>query len=149
MVGKSGSGSACSATETSGANPAAANAAVASSVPTPCSAVCTARADRDAIGIALRNVIENALLYGANNTPVEVWVDAAHSIHVANEGAVVETSKLAKLTQRFQRGGDGADGSGLGLAIADTIMQQSGGGLSLHSPAIGRDGGFEAVLHLG
>jgi two-component system OmpR family sensor kinase len=109
----------------------------------------TARADRDAIGIALRNVIENALLYGANNTPVEVWVDAAHSIHVANEGAVVETSKLAKLTQRFQRGDDGADGSGLGLAIADTIMQQSGGGLSLHSPAIGRDGGFEAVLHLG
>ncbi len=108
----------------------------------------TARTDRDAIGIALRNVIENALLYGAKNRPIEIWVDQARSIHVANEATVIETSRLAKLTQRFQRGEDGANGSGLGLAIADTIMQQSGGSLSLHSPAIGRDSGFEVVLHL-
>jgi len=96
----------------------------------------------------LRNVIENALLYGAKNRPIEIWVDQARSIHVANEATVIETSRLAKLTQRFQRGEDGANGSGLGLAIADTIMQQSGGSLSLHSPAIGRDSGFEVVLHL-
>ncbi len=45
-MGKSGSGSSCSATATGGANPAAANTLRTTSVPTPCIAVCTMRSSR-------------------------------------------------------------------------------------------------------
>lgn len=108
----------------------------------------TARTDLDALGIALRNVIENALTHGDPYGTVEIAIDESGAIHVVNQGAVVPKEQLRRLTQRFERGHTKSAGSGLGLAIADTIMSQAGGSLSLYSPARGKPDGFEAVCYL-
>jgi two-component system OmpR family sensor kinase len=107
-----------------------------------------ARIDVDAFGIALRNLIDNALRHGAEGGRVEVFLDGAGAIHVVNDGPVVPPERLATLTRRFERAGAAAPGAGLGLAIVEMILAQSGGELALHSPAVGRAGGFEAVLRL-
>lgn len=107
-----------------------------------------ARADVDMLGIALRNLIENALVHGAPEAPVDVVVSAAGDIHVINDGPVVPAERLQALTGRFQRGNSRGSGSGLGLAIVDTIARQAGGGLRLASPPAGRATGFEAILHV-
>jgi len=105
--------------------------------------------DVDAFGIALRNLIENAIIHGEPNTPVHVTVDSAGDVHVVNSGAAIPKEILARLKNRFDRGSSRASGSGLGLAIAETIMHQTGGELVLLSPATGRSDGFEAILHFG
>jgi two-component system OmpR family sensor kinase len=105
-----------------------------------------ARIDIDAFAIVFRNLLENALLHGARGRPVRVRIAADRGIHVANEGPVVTADMLRRLTQRFVRGRTSAEGSGLGLAIAEKILDQAGGRLELHSPAIGQSDGFEAVI---
>lgn len=107
-----------------------------------------ARIDIDAFGIVLRNLIDNALRHGPEGGKVAVSLDDSGVLHVFNDGAVVPPERLARLTDRFERGDAAASGSGLGLAIVETILAQSGGRLDLHSPARGREGGFEAVLRL-
>ncbi|GAB4355217.1 MAG: HAMP domain-containing sensor histidine kinase [Kiloniellaceae bacterium] len=107
-----------------------------------------ARMDIDAFGIVLRNLVDNALRHGRPGGPVAVFIDAAGAIHVRNEGPVVPPERLARLTERFERAGAQASGAGLGLAIVETILAQSGGRLTLLSPAPGRADGFEAVLRL-
>lgn len=107
-----------------------------------------AMADIDAIAIAVRNLIENALVHGSAEEPVQVFVAPDRSIRVVNAGPVVPADRLASLTGRFERGAAKASGSGLGLAIVDSIVRQAGGRLELRSPASGRTAGFEAVIHL-
>jgi two-component system OmpR family sensor kinase len=104
--------------------------------------------DPDALGIALGNLIENALLHSPAATPVVVRLGPGGRISVTNEGARVPPEVLSRLTRRFERGAGGPGGTGLGLAIADAIMRQSGGRLELLSPAEGRADGFEARLSL-
>ncbi|MBX3568145.1 MAG: sensor histidine kinase N-terminal domain-containing protein [Rhizobiaceae bacterium] len=106
------------------------------------------RADVDALGIVLRNLIENALLHGAADEPIRVTCDGGGRISVSNAGPVVSPETLGRLTERFRRGGSPTPGSGLGLAIAAKLVAQMGGVLELHSPAIGRDDGFSAVISL-
>ncbi|WP_340116857.1 ATP-binding protein [Pelagibius sp. 7325] len=108
----------------------------------------TARIDIDAFGIALRNLIDNALLHGKQGGRVAVFLDGEGAVHVRSEGAAVPPERLARLTERFERAGAEAQGAGLGLAIVEMIVTQSGGSLTLHSPVPGRSDGFEAVLRL-
>lgn len=109
----------------------------------------SSRMDVDAFGIVVRNLIENALLHGDPKEPVVLFVEPAGRLRVMNGGAVVPAETLQKLTRRFMRGSTRAGGAGLGLAIAETILRQSGGRLTLASPATGCDGGFEAIVDLG
>ncbi|MEQ8817176.1 MAG: ATP-binding protein [Thalassobaculum sp.] len=104
--------------------------------------------DIDAIAIAVRNLIENALVHGSAREPVIVSVAPDRSIRVVNAGPAVPPERLAVLTGRFERGAGKASGSGLGLAIVDSIVRQAGGSLELRSPAPARDSGFEAVIRL-
>lgn len=104
--------------------------------------------DPDSFAIALRNLVENALRHGDPAVPVTVAIEKDWTVHVINGGAPVDAEALNVLKTRFSRGDSSTEGYGLGLSIADRLMKQSGGGLSLHSPAIGRADGFEAVLHL-
>ena len=108
----------------------------------------TARIDIDAFAIALRNLIDNALLHGKEGGPVTVFLDGEGAVHVRSEGAAVPPERLARLTERFERAGAEVQGAGLGLAIVEMIATQSGGTLTLHSPVPGRSDGFEAVLRL-
>ena len=103
----------------------------------------------DGLGIVLRNLIDNAIVHSPPETDIEIRLSQDAEVSVRNHGAVVPAEALARLSQRFERGATTASGSGLGLAIVETILNQVGGGLSLHSPASGWPDGFEAAVHFG
>ncbi|MEQ1952243.1 ATP-binding protein [Mesorhizobium yinganensis] len=106
------------------------------------------RVDADALGIILRNLIENALLHGDPDGPVSLTISADGTLTLANAGHVVPQPQLGQLTKRFKRNNSSAPGSGLGLAIVDRLARQMGAKLMLASPARGREDGFEAELSL-
>ncbi len=105
-------------------------------------------ADMDAFGIVTRNLIENALIHGDPEMPVNVSLESGGVIRVVNDGPLVGEADMAGLKKRFSRGKTIASGSGLGLAIADRIVSQMGGTLELLSPANGTKAGFEAKMTL-
>jgi len=72
--------------------------------------------DIDALGIALRNLIENALVHSGPDSVITVRVTHAPSIDVLDNGE------------------SPAPGHGLGLSIVNAIVGQMGGALLLHSP---------------
>jgi two-component system OmpR family sensor kinase len=102
----------------------------------------------DAFAIAVRNLIQNALIHGTAGGRVEVTVGQGNTISVVNPGPVIPPEILARIAERFVRGATAASGTGLGLSIVRSIMEQTGGNLALHSPATGRADGFEAILTL-
>lgn len=103
-----------------------------------------ARMDADAFAILARNLIENALLHGDTDVPVELALAPDGALVVSNGGPVVPPETLARLSRPFERGITRAGGAGLGLAIARTIAATSGGRLQLASPRPGQPDGFEA-----
>jgi two-component system, OmpR family, sensor kinase len=103
--------------------------------------------DPDALGIALQNLIDNALSHGPPGATIEIVLGPGAAIHIVNGGPPITQDTLAKLKNRFQRADrKGAPGAGLGLSIVEEIMRQAGGRLELFSPARGRRDGFEAML---
>lgn len=100
----------------------------------------------DAFAVALRNLIHNALIHGADGSPVDVIAGPGARVRVVNSGPVIAADTLARLAEPFMRGDTLAEGSGLGLSIVRSIMDQIGGVLTLCSPAAGRVDGFEAEL---
>ncbi len=105
-----------------------------------------ARINPDAFALAMRNLINNAIIHGAPYEIVEVVWGDGRSVRVRNHGPIVEADMLGRLRERFQRGRTVARGTGLGLAVVDSIMTQTGGRLVLASPAPGWRDGFEARL---
>ena len=112
--------------------------------------------DMDALGILLRNLVENAHKYGAPEGVINVSLSGAGVLSVRNAGIVLPTEALSGLTGRFVRGPHvkeseqqlAEQGSGLGLAIVQAIAVGAGGQLSLHSPALGQADGFEVRVQL-
>lgn len=104
--------------------------------------------DPDAFAILLRNLVENALRHGLEDTPVEVKLTADGVLTVANDCPPLAPETLARLTSRFERASTSRDGSGLGLAIVAAIAQGAGCRLDLASPRPGQTSGFEARIQL-
>ncbi|WP_112323643.1 sensor histidine kinase [Oceanibium sediminis] len=104
--------------------------------------------DPDAFGILLRNLVENALRHGAQETSVDVTLSSNGTLIVANDGPLLPPEALDRLATRFERANAGADGSGLGLAIVAAIAERIGTELVLKSPRPGATTGFEASLTL-
>ncbi len=100
--------------------------------------------DIDAIAVALRNLIENALKHGGKDAWVTVLVEDG-AIYVVDDGPGVPAEMLGKLVRPFERGITAAAGSGLGLAITNAIARQGGALLELRSPIVGNRG-FAAIL---
>ncbi len=100
--------------------------------------------DPDALGIVCRNLVENALRHGAAKDEVAVTLTPGGDLIVSNAGPVVEPIRLARLTDRFQRGTQNSNGSGLGLTIVAAIANRTGSSLTLASPRSGALDGFEA-----
>ncbi len=100
----------------------------------------------DAFAIVLRNLIENALVHGTPETPVEVFLDDGGLIRIVNSAPAMNEAELASIRKRFSRGKTEAAGSGLGLSIVERLLGQMNGRLLLLSPASGRDDGFEARI---
>jgi two-component system OmpR family sensor kinase len=88
--------------------------------------------DLDLLGIALRNLIDNALKYSGSDARVAVVVEPDR-ISVIDDGPGVEARLLETLARPFERGRVLTEGTGLGLAIVDRIARQSGAVLVLQS----------------
>lgn len=101
---------------------------------------------QDAFAIVLRNLIENALLHGDRDEPVDIRLETGGVVRIVNGAAVLSPDELAGIRKRFGRGATTSPGSGLGLSIAERLLQQMKAGFEVLSPATGRADGFEVVL---
>lgn len=95
------------------------------------------RADRTAIGLALTNLVDNAMRYSRDSRFLRL---GAHrdgtrvTFTVEDKGVGIAADDLPNVTRRFFRGkGAAAGGSGLGLAIAQRIMTDHQGTLQVAS----------------
>jgi len=110
------------------------------------------RGDLDAVGLALRNLVENALVHGAGGTCIQVVCRneaRGVALRVIDDGRGVSPADLPSLTERFTRGSNVADtssGAGLGLSIVAMLARRMRAKLSLHSPPAARPAGFEACI---
>jgi two-component system, OmpR family, sensor histidine kinase TctE len=85
-----------------------------------------------AITDALRNLIENALLYTPPGTEVVVEVDPIGAISVQDSGPGVPAEDRPHIFERFWRGrGVRAEGAGLGLAIVMEIVKAHGASIAV------------------
>ncbi|MBL0720770.1 HAMP domain-containing histidine kinase [Piscinibacter sp. Jin2] len=111
----------------------------------------TVHGDLDALGIALRNLIENSLRHGGPGVARRLSVqrqDGQVALVLEDEGPGVPGEMLARLRRPFERADRQAEGSGLGLAIVEAVARQSGGELLLASPLAPGRPGFRATLRL-
>lgn len=83
--------------------------------------------DAGQIGIALRNLIENALRATPKGTTVEVTVDPAGALAVADAGPGVSADIRGKMFERFWRDDPSTEGAGLGLSIVGRIVEAHDG----------------------
>lgn len=96
---------------------------------------------------ALRNLLDNALRYGAAGAPVVLRIQsaaAAVGFLVEDQGDGMSDADIAKAGQRFWRKG-GGQGSGLGLSIVRAIVSRYEGSWELRR---GASGGMTARLTL-
>ena len=108
------------------------------------------RADLDAVGLAVRNLVENALTHGQGGRFIRLIsgsADGEASLTVIDDGAGVDPLELPALTRRFVRGrGAEGSGAGLGLSIVNMLARRLGARLVLRSPPTGFRTGLEARL---
>jgi two-component system OmpR family sensor kinase len=102
--------------------------------------------DPDAFAILLRNLLDNAIKYGASGQPIDVRFSSEGILSVVNGARVIPAETLANLRQRFVRSNTSVQGLGLGLAIADAIVSGAGATMTISSPATGRVDGFEVNI---
>jgi len=102
--------------------------------------------DFDALAIALRNLVENALRYAGGRVEIEVEPDC--TLVVRDFGPGVNAIELRTLQLRHVRHSAERAGYGLGLSIVATIVQKHGAQLTLLSPPSGSASGFEARIGL-
>ena len=92
----------------------------------------------------LSNLVGNALVHGAPETPIEVFVDVRDGealLTVTNRGPAIPADRAASLFQPFTHGGashrdgDRPRGMGLGLYIVQQIVTAHGGTVTVESSA--------------
>lgn len=105
----------------------------------PAAAPLIVRGSADAIGLALTNLIENAIIHAKGL--VEVQVGPGPTLSVRDHGPGLPED-AGNLFEPFQRGkGAARGGAGLGLAIVSRIQRAHGGTVEA-SPALGQGAVF-------
>ena len=94
--------------------------------------------DRDLLGLAFYNLIDNALKFTPQGSAVEVRAredGRTVIIEVADGGTGIAAEDLPHLFEELYRGANarGVEGSGLGLALAGRIVDLHGGSLKVAS----------------
>jgi len=111
-------------------------------------------ADREALGLALRNLLDNAVKYSPDCRTV--WVEMARergrlAIRVRDQGMGIPASEQKEIFKKFVRGtGSRAaniPGTGIGLAMARHIIEAHDGEIRLESEP-GRGSTFTILLPL-
>lgn len=95
-------------------------------------------ADSATVAIALRTVLDNALLYSAAGSPVTVSLNAADgvaSIQVTDTGPGIPEDELPQVGQRFFRGTatTGKEGAGIGIHMARKLLERIEGRIDITS----------------
>ena len=98
------------------------------------------RADREALGRALWNLLDNAVKYSPGRTTVWVGVASANgqvAIRVRDEGIGIAPAEQGQIFKKFVRAASaesaGARGTGLGLAMVHHIVSAHGGKVHVDS----------------
>lgn len=108
--------------------------------------------DRDMLGLAFYNLIDNALKFTTCDDAIEVRIredGRSLFIEVADSGMGIPPQEQERIFEDLYRGENAAeiDGSGLGLALARRIVILHGGEIALRSdPAQGRGNVFTIRL---
>jgi two-component system sensor histidine kinase QseC len=100
------------------------------------------RGDTALLHVLLRNLVDNALRYGAGGSAVRVEIGRCASqpvLRVVDQGPGIPVAERARVLDRFYRGlGSAESGAGLGLAIAARIAALHGAALELEEGPGGR-----------
>ena len=102
----------------------------------------TVDADRHLLGLALRQLLDNALKYSPATSTIQIQArsNGAVEIAVRNSGSTIPDSEQPRIFERFYRGVDARKipGIGMGLAIVQQIARARGGTLTVStSPELG------------
>jgi two-component system OmpR family sensor kinase len=94
--------------------------------------------DRDLLGLAVYNLVENALKFTGPNDSVEVRAledGRAVVVEVADSGAGIAAEDLSRIFEELYRGANArnTEGSGLGLALVNRIVSLHGGQIGVRS----------------
>lgn len=95
------------------------------------------------IGIALRNLVSNAIRYTPDGGKIDLSVhlrDGRVWIEVVDTGPGVDEALLPRVFDRFFRANVQIEGSGLGLSIVQAIVNRYGGEASLRNRTDGQSG---------
>ena len=83
-------------------------------------------ADRGAVQVLVRNLLENAIHHSSNGSPIVITL-SEHGLHVRDHGCGIAAQDMPLLFNRFWRGAHRRDeGAGLGLAICKEIAERHG-----------------------
>ena len=97
------------------------------------------RADHDLLGLALRQLLDNAVKYSPVTSAIELTADVGDPVEISvrNSGPPIPEHEQARLFERFYRGSQAhqVPGTGIGLAIVRQIAEAHGGTLSVASTA--------------
>jgi signal transduction histidine kinase len=109
-------------------------------------------ADREALALALRNLLDNAMKYSPDSSPVRVAVTALNgtvAVSIEDQGPGVSAQERREIFRKFTRGtaarNRNVKGTGIGLTMANQIVKAHGGRLELESEP-GRGSTFTMVL---
>ena len=108
------------------------------------------------VEIAVDNVMQNAILYGAGGGEIVIGGADDHgwaTIRISDRGPGIAATDLPHVFDRFYRGTPAADagvskGSGLGLAIARAVVMANGGTIAAANNAGGQGACFSLRLPL-
>jgi len=102
-------------------------------------AIPAASFDADLIEKVIRQLVDNAIKYSPNASPVRIQVEftgAELVVHVTDSGCGIPGDEQQRIFERYYRGragGMGTPGTGLGLASAKCIMEAHGGEIWVNS----------------
>jgi len=106
------------------------------------------RADRDALALAVRNLVDNAIKYSPASFDVNISVEARAGragIAVSDSGAGISPEEQREVLGKFVRGSAAktlnVKGTGIGLAMVDQVAKAHGGRLDVESE-LGRGSRF-------